>query len=134
MQNSGCQLLTGRNNDARLPSEVAADSKQAADQQEDMARTKRVRESHYADERKIKVALRLAYMRYMKLVPGSHVDWFKEFHRDLNSMAVDTLTQELTRLLEAYAPAPVRNRSARPWQAIWMSTPGWRLRTTKWPS
>ena len=107
MQNSGCQLLTGRNNDARLPSEVAADSKQAADQQEDEARTKRVREGHYADERKIKVALRLAYMRYMKLVPGSHVDWFKEFHRDLNSMAVDTLTQELTRLLEAYAPAPV---------------------------
>ena len=107
LQSSGCQVLAGRNNDARLPSEVAADSKQAADQQEDEARTKRVREGHYADERKIKVALRLAYMRYMKLVPGSHVDWFKEFHRDLNAMAVDTLTQELTRLLESYAPAPV---------------------------
>ena len=56
---------------------------------------KRCRESAAADERTHRVALLLADLRYLKLIPGTHVDQMKSMHAKLNKQACEDMMADL---------------------------------------
>lgn len=56
---------------------------------------KRCRESAATDERTHRVALLLADLRYLKLIPGTHVDQMKSMHAKLNKQACEDMMADL---------------------------------------
>ena len=59
------------------PSQVAASRAQAEEERLEAEKSKRKRKQDHHEERRKHAALKLAQLRYVKLVPGAHVDQFR---------------------------------------------------------
>lgn len=95
----GCGLhTTWRDAVAADEDAVAADVQQHANEKVSQS----VREDARAFLRKRNTALRLAELRYLKLIPGKHIDDIKRMHKELNADALAAVQTELQKCLRGH--------------------------------
>jgi len=92
---------------AELPSAATIRRHREASAEVESINAKRARADSAEVVRKSAVALKLAYFRYVKLVPGAHVDEFKSMHTELNASAFACVSAELQHLLAPHIPQEV---------------------------
>lgn len=100
-----CQAISG--GATRLPSAEATREKRLREAEDMKDGMQRFRTEAESASRRSRVALRLARMRYIKMIPGTSVDDFKLLHREENDIAYSTVVKELTDLLATRLPPEV---------------------------
>ena len=96
---------------AVLPSEGAAAARHANDSKTHAEAAKKVRTETESEARRSRVCHKLARMRYVKLVPGTTVDDFKQLHIDENQAAYNRVVKELTKQLSTRVPPDELSRA-----------------------
>lgn len=102
MNRSGCKALCNNFVEGHvLPSEAVKAKREADAKAEAEAANKKHRQDCNEQSRSCRVALRLAHMRYIKMISGTVVDQFKELHTKENVMAFEHIEKELGKQLSS---------------------------------